>query len=183
MAGLPEEILVAYANFQEQMLIYNSVHGSVGQSHKHPAGIPQGCPFSMIFIALLLRPWSLQISEFGAIARTLADDLLVLVSGHRVLSVFTHVFHLTMVHLHDLGGKIAPTKSKIFATLADHRRWLQTYMWPALNTNIDVVQHMRDLGASLNTIYVSNTILSRKRLQDATQVLLRISHLPFDMAH
>ena len=183
IAGLPEPILVAYRNYQEQMVIYNSFNGAIGEPHRHPAGIPQGCPFSMVFIALLLRPWSLQISQFGALARTLADDLLVLVQGFRVLSVFAHVFDLTMVHLHDLGGKIAPLKSKIFATCADHRRWLQTYTWPALGTNIDVVLHMRDLGASLNTTYVSNTSLSRQRLSDAAQVLQRIAHLPFDMGH
>ena len=88
-----------------------------------------------------------QVGELGTVARTLADDLLVLVSGHRVLHVFTHVFHLTMVHLHDLGGRIAPTKSKILAAVSDHRRWLQTYRWPALNTNIEVVHHMRDFGS------------------------------------
>ena len=118
----------------------------------------------------------------GAIARTLADDLLVIVTGHRVLHLFSHIFHLTMVHLHDLGGRIAPKKSKIFATVSEHRRWLATYTWPALDTNIDVVHQMRDLGAHLNTTQVGNTSLSRKRLQDAAQVLLRIAHLPFAMA-
>ena len=114
LAGLPEPVLVAYIYYEEQMVIYNSFNGTIGKPHRHPAGIPQGCPFSMIFIALLLRPWSLQISEFGATARTLADDLLVILSGsQKILTVFTHVFHLTMVHLHDLGGKIAPSKSKI----------------------------------------------------------------------
>ena len=182
LAGLPAPVLVAYANYQESMLIYNSFNGAIVQPHKHPAGIPQGCPFSMIFIGLLLRPWMLQVQEIGATARTLADDLLVIVSGHRVLSVFAHIFHLTMVHLHDLGGRIAPRKSKLFATVGDHRRWLQTYNWPALNTNIEVVHHMRDLGASLDTTLVSNTTLARRRLQEATQVLLRIAHLPFTMA-
>ena len=93
-----------------------------------------------------------------------------------------HFSNFTMVPLHDLGGRIAPLKSKIFATVSDHRRWLQTYIWPALNTNITMVQHMRDLGAFLNTTLVSNTSLSRKRLHDATQILLRIAHLPFAMA-
>ena len=78
----------------------------------------------MVFIGLLLRPWMVQVSELGAIARTLADDLLVLVTGTRVLHVFAHVFHITMVHLHDLGGQIAPTKSKKTASISDHRQWL-----------------------------------------------------------
>ena len=81
LAGLPEPVLMAYINYQEQIVIYNSFNGTIGKPHRHPAGIPQGCPFSMIFIALLLRPGGLQIRESGAIARTLADDLLVIVSG------------------------------------------------------------------------------------------------------
>ena len=64
----------------------------------------------MVFIALLLWPWMLQAQELGAIARTLADDLLLMVAGTRVLHVFSNAFHLTMVHLHDLGGRITPTK-------------------------------------------------------------------------
>ena len=76
--------------------------------------------------ALLLRPWMIQVQELGAIARTLADNLLVMVTGTRVLHVFSHVFHIITVHLHDLGGRIAPTKSKIFASISDHRRQLET---------------------------------------------------------
>eukprot|EP00973_Karenia_brevis_P046091 6384710-Karenia_brevis.AAC.1 len=124
IAGLPAEILVAYKNFQEQMCIYNTVNGSLGTPHKHLFGIPQGCPLSMVFIALLLRPWMQQMTSIGAIARTLADDLLLLAKGARAGHLFVRAFHLTMVHLNDLGGRIAPNKSKIFATLAAHRSFL-----------------------------------------------------------
>ena len=106
-----------------------------------------------------------------------------MVAGTRVRHVFSHVFHVTMVHLHDLGGRIAPTKSNIFASISEHRRWLESYIWPAINTNIEVVHHMSALGAALSTTYVCNTSLSRQRLQDAAQVLLRIAHLPYSMAH
>ena len=126
LAGLPDAIIVPFVLFQEYRIVYKSFGGTLGMGHKHDCGIPQGCHFSMVLIDLLLRPWMVQIGVYGAIARTLADDLLVLVSGPRVLSVFTHVVHLTMVHLHDFGGRIAPTKSKIFATIGDHRRWLQS---------------------------------------------------------
>ena len=119
----------------------------------------------------------------GAIARMLADDLLLLVRGSRALYGFAHIFHLTMVHLDDLGGRIAPHKSKIFATLGEHRAWLATYMWPTVGTNIDVVHHMRDLGAYLSCTLVSSTTLSRQRLHSATQILMRIAHLPFTMEH
>ena len=55
ISGLPEPVLTAYANFQEQMLIYNSLNGAIGLPHRHPAGIPQVCPFSMNFCRLALE--------------------------------------------------------------------------------------------------------------------------------
>ena len=64
ISGLPEPILTAYANYQEQMLMYNSLNGAIGIPHKHPAGIPQGCPFSMIFVGLLLRPWMIKWNKW-----------------------------------------------------------------------------------------------------------------------
>eukprot|EP00973_Karenia_brevis_P055426 7705302-Karenia_brevis.AAC.1 len=47
LAGLPSQILVPYMNFQEHMLIYNSMNGALGSPHRHAFGIPQGCPLSM----------------------------------------------------------------------------------------------------------------------------------------
>ena len=98
-------------------------------------------------------------SRAKAVARTLADDLLLMVTGTRVLHVFSNAFHLTMVHLHDLGGRIAPNRSKIFANLTGHRIPLASYLWLAIGTNIEVVHHMRDLGAALSTTYVCNLLV------------------------
>ena len=47
----------------------------------HEASIPQGCPFSMAMIALLLRPWMQMMKEMGVTPRTLADDLMVWAEG------------------------------------------------------------------------------------------------------
>ena len=135
----------------------------------------------MVFVALLLRPWQLQMISMGAIPRTLADDLLLMAKGSRALHLFSRAFDATMVHLQDLGGRIAPSKSKIFATISDHRQWLAAYLWPAIHETISVVHHMRDLGASLSTTFVSNTSISRDRLRKAIGGLKRIRHLPFAM--
>eukprot|EP00973_Karenia_brevis_P061621 8569134-Karenia_brevis.AAC.1 len=75
-------------------------------------------------MALLMRAWQLQMQRLGAIPRTLADDLLLLTKGRRALHLFAHAFSATMEHLQDIGGRIAPTKSKIFATMTAHRTWL-----------------------------------------------------------
>ena len=66
----------------------------------------------LVFIALLLRPWMQQVHTLGVMPRTLADDIMLLVTGSRALHVFSQAFHLTLEQLHDLGGKIAPSKSR-----------------------------------------------------------------------
>eukprot|EP00974_Lingulodinium_polyedra_P050360 4842455-Lingulodinium_polyedra.AAC.1 len=47
----------------------------LGAPEKHRCGIPQGCPFSMMFVALLSRPWVLAVRRVGAIPRVLADGM------------------------------------------------------------------------------------------------------------
>eukprot|EP00973_Karenia_brevis_P085251 11833097-Karenia_brevis.AAC.1 len=56
----------------------NSVAGSLGTPHRHQCGIPQGCPFSMVFISLYLRAWVKQMISVHAEPRTLADDILLM---------------------------------------------------------------------------------------------------------
>ena len=58
----------------------------------------------------------LQMEELGAIPRTLADDIMLLAKDSRVLHVIQVAFETTMDHLHDLGGRLAPSKSRVFAT-------------------------------------------------------------------
>ena len=83
-----------------------------------------------------------------------------------------------MEHLQDLGGRIAPTKSKVFAIIAAHRQFLSSYLWPTVQQTIDVFHHMREMGHSLSTTFVCTTALSRARSYKAIEVLKRIKHLP-----
>eukprot|EP00973_Karenia_brevis_P063924 8885441-Karenia_brevis.AAC.1 len=149
-AGLPFQILTPYVNFIANLSIYNSISGSLGSAHQHKCGIPQGCPFSMVFVSLFLRSWIVQMISLGATPRTLADDLLLTTSGGRALHTFVSGFNATITHLQDLGGALAPSKSKLFSTLASHRHWLADYVWDGVVTVIPVVTSMRDLGSHLN---------------------------------
>ena len=56
-AGMPRDILETYAAFQENLVIRNGVGTSVGEQYTKKASIPQGCPLSMMIVALLMRPW------------------------------------------------------------------------------------------------------------------------------
>ena len=92
-------------------------------------------PFvAMVFIALYLRPWLLFMQTLGATPRLLADDMLLHVVGPHCLSIFVEAYHNSMVFVEAMGGKIAPLKCMLFATLATHREFLRRYMWQ-LNSN------------------------------------------------
>ena len=134
----------------------------------------------MFFIALLLRPWTLQMESVGAMARTLADDILLLTKGGRALNLFHEAFNFTMVHLHDLGGKVAPAKSLVFSTCVRHRHWLRRHVWIPLGQTITVVAHFRDPGAQLTTTNRTPTAQSKVRLQDGVKALHRIHRLPHE---
>eukprot|EP00973_Karenia_brevis_P041155 5693300-Karenia_brevis.AAC.1 len=178
ISGIPHGILLAYVHFQESTMIHNSISGSLGQGHKHHCGVPQGCPLSMLFISLYLRPWMAQMLSLNAVPRTLADDLMLITRGSRALHVFQRAFELTMEHLIDLGGRLAPRKSKIFSTLASHRTYLAAYVWPPIAQQIKVVPNLRDLGSALSLTAASCTSYSQVRLTDAINTLHRIRRLP-----
>eukprot|EP00973_Karenia_brevis_P085309 11839286-Karenia_brevis.AAC.1 len=116
--------------------------------------------------------------SLGANPRTLADDLLLTSCGNRALHVFQAGFEATIRHLMDLGGRLAPSKSKLFASTSTHRSWLSTYIWRDIGQQIPVVLHMRDLGATLNTTVRTFTTLSQQRFACAIQCLLKIHRLP-----
>ena len=141
----------------------NSCGGALGAPHTRRCGIPKGYSLSMCFIALLLRPWILQMESIGAMARTLADDILLLTKGGRALNLFHEAFNLTMVHLHDLGGKVAPAKSLLFATCVRHRHWLRRHVWIPLGQTVTVVAHFRNFGAQLTATNRVSTAQSKVR--------------------
>ena len=87
LAGFPRHVLVGYFNYHEQASIHHIIKGCFGQPHRHLCGIPQGCPFSMLFITILLLPWSLQMTSMNVMPRTLADDLMLTVIGNKALTL------------------------------------------------------------------------------------------------
>lgn len=56
MVGMPAGVLKAYATYREAMTTYNTIAGRLGHADQGKAGIPLGCPFSMMIVALLMRP-------------------------------------------------------------------------------------------------------------------------------
>ena len=55
-AGMPKSIVDAYMRFHAELLVYNYIAGGYGTPYHKRCSIPQGCPLSMMLVALLLRP-------------------------------------------------------------------------------------------------------------------------------
>ena len=124
-AGCPKQLITAYRSYQENVIGHNSILGTCGKGTDKRCGIPQGCPFSMCFIALFLRPWLMKVQAKGANARALADDMLILGIGSDCTSKLRDALNETHIMLEDMGAKIATNKPLTFSTCANIRQWLR----------------------------------------------------------
>ena len=65
----------------------------------------------MMVVALIMRPWILEMRRLGAKGRVLADDILVTVTGGDHCRFFKVAYDETHRYLHRMGAKLAPRKS------------------------------------------------------------------------
>ena len=110
IAGMPKNIISAYARYQEGLNVYNSLAAGLGEKHIRLNGIPQGCPLSMMIIALMTRPWMLVTRQCGATPRGLADDLLAIAAGHNHVQNLIKATEETHRFLEWFGAKVATNK-------------------------------------------------------------------------
>ena len=54
LAGMPVAVLDTYKRYQEGLEVRNSIAGGLGRSYRKEASIPQGDPFSMMLVALIM---------------------------------------------------------------------------------------------------------------------------------
>ena len=111
-------MLTAYVAFMEKLQFHNAVAGALGRSHRRDAGIPQGCPLSMMFIAFLMRPWVQSMLTLGAMPRVPADDLLVYALGEDHERVFREACDATHDYLQHLGAHMAHCTSAVAGAIA-----------------------------------------------------------------
>ena len=111
-AGMPEAILNTYTKYLEKLEVHNTIAGGLGKPYGRPTSIPQGEPLSMMVVALLLRPWIIQMRQLSMKPRILADDLQLISIGTRHLDHFQYDFSKTHEHLEDMGARIAPPKMR-----------------------------------------------------------------------
>ena len=70
----------------------------------------------------------------------LADDILLLTWGKKMLHRFARGLKATHIYLEDMGAKVAPDKNYNFASTVTARNWLRKTYWRTIKTSITVVE-------------------------------------------
>ena len=136
----------------------------------------------MLFIAALMTPWMNYMQALGVTARILADDIFLAGFGEQGHKVFQQALNATHQYLLDMGARIAPDKSYLFASHANVRQWLRQHVWSVIGTTIPTVLHVRDLGAHLNTTARDIGVTLTGRMQNAALLVAKVHRLPIDVA-
>ena len=174
----------------DNLIVYNSFNQHLGQPHHHPAGIPQGCPMSMMVLALLLRPWIIDMKNRELHPRTLADDVLLLANSHPTAPTHLHHctkfvegFQQTLIFFSDLGAKISPTKSLAFSSDPSTRHTLRSLIWTPIGKCIQVLNDTRDLGTHLNALTTLRGTTLTQRLHDTSDLIHKQRNIPLTKPH
>ena len=86
---MPQPVLTAYQNYLDNLYVYNCLAGGIGRPSLRRCGIPQGCPFSMAMVALIMRPWILTMRDIvDTKCFILADDVLLIAQGKQMAANF-----------------------------------------------------------------------------------------------
>ena len=126
----------------------------------------------MPMVALLMRAWIIEMRAMQVDAKVLADDVLVIATGRKMIRQYATALDYTHQFLQDMGSKVAPAKSYNFASTEMRRRWLEETWWKKIQSNIKVVKDLRYLGGHLST----TAKLCRNTIEDRCEVGLL--HLP-----
>ncbi len=129
VAGMPKQVLRAYGSFIENMSIMFQLSGALGEAHEDRTSIPQGCPFSMAMVALLMKPWMSVMREAGVSPRALADDLFILAQGRNHGRKAIDAMEKSREYFKDIGALVAAKKCFMSSTRPKTRAFLRRCDW------------------------------------------------------
>ena len=179
-AGMPDRILIPYMAYLEQMETQFQIGQTIGAPHKDKASIPQGCPFSMSMLALLLKPWINKMRELNVEPRCLADDLMILATGITHQARYIRAMKQSKIYFKDIGARVADNKCFSFAGDSNTRQFLADYIWDDKHTKIPTINNFRDIGTHLNLTNNNNGKTITDRINKARQMAVRLKWLPID---
>ena len=180
-AGMPPNILHTYEVFQQKLVVHNQIGSSLGTPHQHRCSIPQGCPFSMTLIALLMKPWISYMRQEQLTPRVLADDLFIYATREQHASKAAVGMRLSREYFVDIGAQVADSKCFLASTCPDTRQKLRQMVWDNRGTKIKVVTHFRDLGAHVGLDQQNRASTSTRRLRQATKMVRSLRWKPVDL--
>eukprot|EP00969_Alexandrium_andersonii_P342898 15157871-Alexandrium_andersonii.AAC.1 len=105
--GCPVQVTKAWYGMLSALECFNSFGPHIGEAHSRPCSLPQGCPLSMMWIAMASRPLLCILETVGSVPRVLADDWLITVRGLAHYATFVLAGDLTHSFLADLGARIS----------------------------------------------------------------------------
>ena len=175
--GAPAPIMSAWYRVMSSLRMYNVLAASVGEVYTRPMSIPQGCPLSMVFLAMVVRPMIELVKSAGGRPRSLADDLTVAAFGHGHWGTVKRSCIQAHGYLVAAGSRIAQSKSFCFSTDRGVRQAMRAYQWPHIG-KVAVVMTARDLGAQLSFGAILFPGITHVRIAKAIAVLKVIGSIP-----
>lgn len=130
-AGFPRGVLCAYMGFIDGVHYCHRLSLGVGAWHTRERSIPQGRPWSVTFLALLMRPWILRTRAVGAVPRVLADDMSLCTTGEAHFRATCSGMRITQLYVRAIGGRVSAPKSYTYSSCKDTRAALRANAWDA----------------------------------------------------
>ena len=118
------------------------------------------------------------MKEMKVDAKVLADDVMIIAKGRRMLRQYTKALDQTHQYLQDMGAKVAPAKSYNFASTEVGRKWLSETWWKKINSSIEVVKDLRYLGGHLSTTTKMSRRTIEARCEAGLNQLARLKYVP-----
>ena len=142
----------------------------MGKSHKHFCSIPQGCPFSMTFVALLTLPWIKLMKDNSIVPRCLADGLYMQTHGPSHGSRIITGMKLSRMYFQDIATKVADGKCFWTSTCQGTSSRLRKVEFDNGGATIPVVNSFRDLGTHAGFDKTRAAPSMTKRVRKATKM-------------
>ena len=177
-AGMPLRILDAYFRYIDALQNRYQVGDSVGSAHLDRCSIPQGCPFSMTMIALIMLPWIKLMRSLDVEARVLADDLMFTAVGKGHRARIVQAMHASRQFFSDIGAQVANKKCVTFAGDSATRTLLLNHSWDNQGLRIPCTASFRDLGTHLNLLSNHNGATLTHRMTKAANFARRLKWIP-----
>ena len=167
--GLPAWFRKVYFSFHRDVRLRFKLAAGLGVAWTRDGGIPQGCPFSMVFIVALYAPWCRYLESRASISPQLYADNLKCTSYN--VDFLLDAAQYTVSYVRAVGQEASPSKCVLLSTSRAARRRMTA--WRNRNEGCfwAVKLDVRDLGGHLDVTLraVAGTLTNRIKIA-TTQV-------------